>query len=340
MKKGFTLIEILATIIILAIIFVIAVPQISKIINNSKISIYRKNEEVLIKAASLYALRNQEYYPSIIGDTKEITLNQLQEVKYISEIINPENKTEECKGYVLITKIEQDEYDYTPHIKCGLGINNSVEDRLLGHYKFDENTFDYSTNNNHGILVGNAIYLDGKINQALSFNSGRVETEIPDVPRDMTYSAWFKKTTSNWESIAIIGNRRSTRGWMLYRNSGDTAGYFRWYQHYLTTSDTITSYRAWPGISNLQVGVWYNIVATRTQDGYSNLYLNGELFVASTPPSNFVDWVYSEANISIASGQGSGSTSWQATEMILDEVRIYERILSEEEIKLIYELEK
>ncbi len=52
-KKGFTLVELLAVIAILAIIFAIAVPGISNIIKSSKAKTFENNAKMVIKAIDL-----------------------------------------------------------------------------------------------------------------------------------------------------------------------------------------------------------------------------------------------------------------------------------------------
>jgi len=53
MKKGFTLVELLAVIVILAVILVIAVPGISNVLNSSKKSAFESNGKMIIKAVDL-----------------------------------------------------------------------------------------------------------------------------------------------------------------------------------------------------------------------------------------------------------------------------------------------
>ncbi len=218
------------------------------------------------------------------------------------------------------------------------------DERLLGYWKFDGNSNDSSGNNNHGTIVGSTSYVLGKFSNAIHFNNARIETPIIDQERDFSFSVWFRKTDTTWGSIAIMGTRRVDTGWMLYRNSGDSTGYFRWYMHYQNDSGTISNYYAWPHFSNLEVNDWYHIVNTRSVDGKSQLYLNGNLIDSLDTPSNFVKWLYyddiysGDIYISIGSGQGAGSTAWQSTGMDLDDVRFYNRVLTSDEVKALYNL--
>ncbi len=138
MKKGFTLIELIAVVVILGIILIIAVPRITDVINNAKINAVIKNEEMLIRAIKNYLVSNNEKMPTEIGSTEEVTLEQLQ----IEELIQPIKSpfiNDNCSGYVLITKIDETNFDYTPHLNCVDKARGSTEaDGLVLHYKFDD----------------------------------------------------------------------------------------------------------------------------------------------------------------------------------------------------------
>jgi len=136
MKKGFTLIELLSVIIILGIILAIAIPTITNVMNTSKIETYKNNVEKLMIKVDEYISENISVLPTSIGETKEISLIELKENNYIKELKSPFNN-DSCSGYILVTKTELD-YELIPHINCYENINNSIEDKLVLHYTFDE----------------------------------------------------------------------------------------------------------------------------------------------------------------------------------------------------------
>ena len=226
-------------------------------------------------------------------------------------------------------------------IARGLQFSQSLHHSLgayaVGVWNLDENTLDTSGHKNHGIISGNVSWInEGINNQAAEFSGGRIYIyDLTNIPGDMSFSGWFKKTTDSWGSIAFLGKRYSTTGWMLYRNSGDTVGYFRWYSHYVTTADTISAYYAWPGFSGLQVGQWYHIAITRTSNGATGLYLNGNTVREYDPPANFKEWSINTYGVSIGS-ERAGSTSWSCNGAQIDEVRIYERALKTSQIESLY----
>lgn len=138
MKKGFTLVELLAVIVILAIILAIAIPSISNMIENSQINALRSDMKMMVKAAKTYIGVNDSLLPKNVGDTKEISLENLQSSGYISTIKSPTNKSKTCNGYVLINKIDKDKYDYEPILNCENDIGNATEDSLIAYYSFDD----------------------------------------------------------------------------------------------------------------------------------------------------------------------------------------------------------
>jgi len=139
-KKGFTLLEILGAITILGILLVIAVPRINNIIDNARINAHIQNEATFLRAARTFATVNNHLLPSNVGGTREIRLSDLRTNNKIDVIRDPNNRNIECSGYVLVTRLENNQLDFTPHLKCGNQnwIDDVTEDGLVLHYKFDD----------------------------------------------------------------------------------------------------------------------------------------------------------------------------------------------------------
>lgn len=137
MKRGFTLIELLAVIVILGIILAIAVPSVGRIIEESRYNSLLQIEQFVKDSAIKYLAVNNELYPTEIGTTIEIKIDELINKNFLNEVKSPWNNNK-CNGYVLITKIEDNNYNFIPHLNCFENITNSVDDKLLLHYTFDD----------------------------------------------------------------------------------------------------------------------------------------------------------------------------------------------------------
>ena len=109
MKKGFTLVELLGVIVVLAIISMIAVPLIDRSINKSDEDLYNTQINQIVKAAKNYYAEpeNIDGLPQGAGDSVTVTLEALQKGGYLpTEVDNP--KTGEpfnpTLSYVTVTK--------------------------------------------------------------------------------------------------------------------------------------------------------------------------------------------------------------------------------------------
>lgn len=88
-EKGLTLVELLAVIVILAIISAIAIPAIGNIIENSRYNAVKADAINVLNAAQLYYTDNPEGEKDTggIGDTTEgITVEQLKVAGYLENI--------------------------------------------------------------------------------------------------------------------------------------------------------------------------------------------------------------------------------------------------------------
>lgn len=122
-KKGFTLVELLATIAILGIISIIALPQINKIMQENSKRKFEKYGESIITASKLYT---DSYTKDMFGNNvvgcKNIDLNTLME-KGLIEDIKIDNATCDTKNgakartFVEISK-NKDNYKYKLSIYC------------------------------------------------------------------------------------------------------------------------------------------------------------------------------------------------------------------------------
>lgn len=207
----------------------------------------------------------------------------------------------------------------------GIGITGSGSG-LVAHYRFDGNADDSSGHGNHGRVHGAnssvALTADrfGAPNCALKFDGNSGYIEIPysnslDVAGAITLSAWvnFSRPLGGPQHY-VIDSRDGKGG---YGFNVDT-----------------NSIQFWVGgkhknfSANIHAGKWHHIVGT--YDGrHMNLFNDGYL-VDSIP---FATTVTSSAG-SIYIGQRFNHK--ERFQGIIDDVRIYNRVLYEDEIKQLY----
>lgn len=97
-KKGFTLVELLATIVLISLIMIIIMPAASKIERNNKLKIYKEYENMMVEYAKVSKLNSQT----------TINLMELDELEKVKN---------ECVGYVSINHSTTPN-QYTAYISC------------------------------------------------------------------------------------------------------------------------------------------------------------------------------------------------------------------------------
>lgn len=102
-KNGFTLIELMAAFIIVALILAIVIPNVKDVITSNTEKLWKENENRLLDAAEKYLVVKKIKLPKTNGETLVITKDELIAEKLIKEIYNLNKKSEICDGYVNIT---------------------------------------------------------------------------------------------------------------------------------------------------------------------------------------------------------------------------------------------
>ena len=125
--KGFTLIEIIATVAILGIMSVIAIVSVNGIIQKGKDEHYKAIEENTALATESYVQTNRDDLPKNVGEKKKIPLRTLVEKNYIEPPEDYYNK--QCNldnSYVIVYKYSKNSYSYTTYLDCP-NYNNKEE---------------------------------------------------------------------------------------------------------------------------------------------------------------------------------------------------------------------
>ena len=146
---------------------------------------------------------------------------------------------------------------------------------------------------------------------------------------DMTFSAWIKPRVVSAGLMGILGNANSGAGvvpWVMELNR--TAARFS-YSQAGTGSGVVTV----TGATNLQANKWYHVVATRKYNSTTNwpvvVYVNGRRDGSGTIARSGI------TPQTVAIGRYGGYTASFFNGEIAD-VRIYNRALSDLEVKALY----
>ena len=222
-----------------------------------------------------------------------------------------------------------------------------VSDGLVAYYPFDGNAKDESGNGNDGKVEGALLVSDrGELGNRYYFFDGRGCIRIPDNkslrPKHITLSA-FVMTHKLGVNSPILGKAERTDGSVFPKGEQ--------YQLYLNTSlrpqfEIKRNSGGRPAIgwqtvyaplnAVLKEGYWHMLTAT--WDGQVMvMYLNGEK-ISENPNAikGEIDDV-SGGELLIGSGWNAKGDTFRGH---IDDVRIYNRALSAEEVKALYNLEK
>lgn len=111
-NKGFTLIEVIATIIILSILALVITPIITGLIKDTRTSIAKEQKEIIIRSAKKWATANVDILPLEDNAYCIMTLEQLKKSGYYEDkeiIANPEGG--EFDGFIYF-RYKASSYDY------------------------------------------------------------------------------------------------------------------------------------------------------------------------------------------------------------------------------------
>ena len=190
---------------------------------------------------------------------------------------------------------------------------------LIGWWKFDGDTLDYSGLGNDGTSFGNPTFITGKVGSgALNFDGddyftmdGVVDDFTGD---DVTMAAWIKTTTTG-EGDFFSMNPPSGDQFLLCILGGDILFYES----------------GWEPAAGVSVndGTWHHVVATR-ENMYVKIYVDGVYMIAGSYTSS-VRFAASD-RWSIAQ-EWDGSTPSDFYTGSVDDVRLYNRSLTAEQVE-------
>lgn len=103
-NKGFTLIEMLGTIVILGIIGTIAIAGVTKYLGSSRKEAYKMLQDALYEAVNNCASEGN----CILSNGTTIDVSLLKEKGYLDSFKNPKDSSKECSGNVEVRVVQSD----------------------------------------------------------------------------------------------------------------------------------------------------------------------------------------------------------------------------------------
>jgi hypothetical protein len=205
-----------------------------------------------------------------------------------------------------------------------------VIDDLVAYYALDGDALDSSGNGNDGVIIGDSSFTEGVVNQAMMFDGAGNQcvdcgTFNPsETTGQISIAAWI-----NWNGLSgqwqgILAKRAGwDTGMMWYLEAHMDTGAIRFSTRGNYPFDGLEGYENIP-----PVGEWYHTAATF--DGTTaSIYANGVL-MASVDTFAFGDMT--DANVLIGCADPGCGNPFNG---LIDEVYIYDRALSQDEILLL-----
>jgi len=106
-KKGFTLVEVLAAVVILGVISMIGVVSVNQYLKRTKDVVYVDFEKNMISATKNYFIKNSNKIPSL-GESIKIDLDLLISEDFSSSLKDPDESGSFCSGYVMVSRKESE----------------------------------------------------------------------------------------------------------------------------------------------------------------------------------------------------------------------------------------
>ena len=239
-KKAFTLVELLAVIVILAIILAISIPSISSVIDNSEKSSFVSSTKLLINAVKIKLLEDETFDITTINKSNLKSILNIDDENYSSISFNYDSN-----GKLFINVIGADKWDNL--ISCGNYENISMIDTdciikngLIMHLDASNSNsypgngttwYDLSGNENNGTLLNGVSYNLSNGGMFL-FDGINDYARIPDSVStnfgtgSYTIGIWVKpaNTNSTWRGVISKRTNGNYKGWAIYETSSNKFG--------------------------------------------------------------------------------------------------------------------
>ena len=212
----------------------------------------------------------------------------------------------------------------------------AVEEGLVAYWDFNETAgdtaSDSSGNGHDGALMGDPQWTkDGYFGGALEFDQAGDEVNVPfheDLNQEtFTICAWANVEPGSANHRAVVSNRDEppTAGHIFYANPQNTWQFW--------TGDGATPWVSVQGPA-VKLGEWEHLAGIFA-DGTMKFYVNGELAEEKASAPNF----NSKQEFLIGAGANERAVHEYLFKGKIDEVRVYDRELDEDEIAAVMESE-
>jgi len=231
--------------------------------------------------------------------------------------------------------------------------NNQITNGLVGLWSFNgpdmsgATAYDRSGQGNNGTLTNGPALDGGKVGQALNFDGvddyvnvgDKSSLEFGGTSAQYTISAWVKLDTAPIASwyFAIASKYKDTSNQIEYLFSiYDTTAQVLLYADD-TGAGTVIQQRVTN--SGISIGQWHHIVATHNvSTDVMRIYVDGVEPPATDVGGPITGIFTGTAKFSIGAVEAIGGAPGMFFDGLIDEVRIYDRVLTPDEIKRLYNM--
>ncbi len=259
--------------------------------------------------------------------------------------------------YSFLHQVQNDDIPSTPQVDIELTPVSDLNSGLVAYYNFDNENVqdgtDGTDNHNDGIVSNGSItYIEGIIGKAAKFG-GYDNPTILKVPNSYTlqfaeaasFSMWVRVDGSYGQTnLNCSGSKVNNAHQVLVSKSGDRYGLVNyaligqdekvWLRSHFGQNGSFTDIAGQPNFANARnkKEEWFHLATVFDQSG-THLYINGNLIAEDYRPAPFGTANSEDLYFGMQLGKGSCLQSWYPLDGVLDEIRIYNRSLSIEEIE-------
>ena len=128
-EKGFTLVEIIAAVIILGIISIVAIVTYTGSMKEFRESYYSSLERTMVESGKEFFEDNRSYRPSAIFGAQKVPISLLESRSYIDDVLDYNGKKCDRSSYVIAIKRGKNDYIYHACLVCSEDTFSNIADK-------------------------------------------------------------------------------------------------------------------------------------------------------------------------------------------------------------------